>query len=1508
MKAKITISKVRRVLWKIFSGVFFYTISFLLVLMLLLQLRPIQTFLAQKVLAAISNKSNHEISIERVKISWLDRASLQEILIKDLQNDTLIYSENLTVNYAILDIVNGDYLSVEEISANDLRLKLVKPDTESKLNLSEFLNALKKDTVKKKSKPLLVDQIDLRNLKLSLRDKTKEPNEFKLDFANLNFTIPEFMVSELSLISDTISGNIIQMKGVENISNFEITDFNTKFSLSNQSLSVDDLNFNTPTSHISDSLEFFYNGFDDFGHFIDSVSFILHFSKSRISKEDMKIVLGTDKLKEDITIDGIMWGTVGDFNIEETRFGYGRSYFVGGVSCFGLPDFKKVFVLADLTDSHVLPSDLRPYIGDYADNLRQMGKIDFTGSFAGFLNDFVARGDFVTNQGSVHTDINLKIPDNPNNMSYDGNLEFKGLNVGTFFQNEIAQVVNLKAAIKGKGIKPENAEFDLKALVYNSGLKGYVYDTVAVDGKFAKNFFEGTFSVKDPNCSLDGIAQIDFRQIHEVLNVNMNIEQVNADKLQLTTRNISTQGKLKLEVRDLDIDDFTGKLAIDSGFIAIDDKQIELDSIRVSAVFEDSTRIIKMSFPGFSSTLEGEFKISNVIKDVPIMAVGYASKLKLMSDTITKENSGASYKLSFNAQIDDISPYLDSLRLPFALGGKTRIESTFRQSKNANISLYVVADTFMIGKNEFHEPVLEINGSNDLEASGILTNFIVESSRQVFPGMPDTKDLLLEGIWFGSNIDITTHINQPATASDVRIESNLTLYEDSLTLKMLPSDIKLLDDNWTFNPTNKIVVTQRHTTFSNLEIYDSSESVAIEGIYADSTETNIVISTEDLNMNKAGLFSEAEIGGFLNGNFKMFRQNRNEAFKFDGAFLLKNLIYDDLVVGDISGSSQWNPSDRSVYSKVEVERENVNAIEVEGYYYPARQNNQLDFDIKFDDADLNMGEPFLKDNFSDIEGVASGSLKLSGTILKPLVLGNFDISNGGLTVNYLNTHYLFSGKVKFDPNSIEFPNFHLIDRKGSDALVTGTIKHNSFKNFITDITIDAVNFEFLNTTSIDNSLYYGSAYGTGEIRVTGPLNDLNIKAAIKTEPDTRFFVPVSEGTSVGQEDYITFVNFSDTTEVVEEEEFKISGLTLEFDIEVTPDAYCELIFDIKTGDIIRGRGRGNLKLRLDTDGDFNMFGPLEITEGAYNFTVPNLLNKEFDVVPGSRITWYGDPYNATIDLDATYLQRASFEELDNPADRDQALLANKVPILVILKLEGGMLSPQIDFDLQLQNESDATNENIPALSRIRNDEQELKRQVISLLFLKRFSPRESFTLSGGGSVGNSVSEFLSSQVSYLVSQIDENLEVEVNLADLNNEAFNTFQLRFAYTFLNGRLKVSRGGDFGNQNDNNSNVLNDLVGDWSVEYSLTKDGRLRAKVFSNADQRIQVNENQQNQEIGISLRFVHSFNDITELLTMKRNEVLLRREDEQEEENPDEAEVDKKETLNESETNSEKGHH
>ncbi|MEP5611785.1 MAG: translocation/assembly module TamB domain-containing protein, partial [Cyclobacteriaceae bacterium] len=680
---------------------------------------------------------------------------------------------------------------------------------------------------------------------------------------------------------------------------------------------------------------------------------------------------------------------------------------------------------------------------------------------------------------------------------------------------------------------------------------------------------------------------------------------------------------------------------------------------------------------------------------------------------------------------------------------------------------------------------------------------------------------------------------------------------------------------------NLVTVYPDKVKVENLDIRNDLESIRLQGIYSRVDSSHLGIKIDKLKLQKANPFIKTEIGGLIDAELSIFKEALNEPYRFDGGFLVKEFVLNDFVVGDINGKAEWNSARKNIFSEVNVKRENFNSIDLSGYYYPFRENNQLNFEVAFEKADLRIAQPFLQEDVSGLVGFADGKMKIGGSLTAPETIGQCTISDGSLRVKYLNTTYSFGGTVAFDRNAVRLDNFGLLDRKGAQSFVTGKISHDFFNNLVTDLEIRASNFEFLNTDAADNSLYYGSANGSGTVNISGPLNDLLIKASIKTESGTRLFVPITEGGDHSQQDYIAFLDFSDTTKLADKGQYDFQGLTVDFDIEVTPDAYCELIFDIKTGDIIRGRGRGNIKLSVDRNGEFHMFGPLEITDGAYNFTVPGFINKEFTVVPGSQLTWFGDPYNGTIDLNAVYLQRADFIPLMNSTDDNTTgEFSGKVGINVILNLTGGMLSPLIDFDLQIADKIDETSTRQSKLAAIMNNEQELKRQVISLLFLRRFSPPTSFELSQSNAIGNSVSEFFSNQLSYLVSQLDENLEVEVDLASFDNDAYNTFQLRLAYTFLDGRLKVTRGGDFASdQSVESGGLLDDIVGDWSVEYTLTKDGRLRAKVFRSSNQQLSATQGEQNIETGVSLRFVHSFNEFRDFLSAGRKEALKRSENE-----------------------------
>jgi hypothetical protein len=124
-----------------------------------------------------------------------------------------------------------------------------------------------------------------------------------------------------------------------------------------------------------------------------------------------------------------------------------------------------------------------------------------------------------------------------------------------------------------------------------------------------------------------------------------------------------------------------------------------------------------------------------------------------------------------------------------------------------------------------------------------------------------------------------------------------------------------------------------------------------------------------------------------------------------------------------------------------------------------------------------------------------------------------------------------------------------------------------------------------------------------------------------------------------------------------------------------------------------------------------------------------------------------------------------------------------------------------------------------------------------------------------------------------MSQVDENLEIDVDVASMDQESFNTFQLRFAYTFLNGRLRVSGDGTFNNTSQNVANQPNPstVAGDWTVDYMLTADGKLRVKMYSRTNYNPILSSVNDMTTIttGFSLIYTQTFNEIRDLFRSSR---------------------------------------
>lgn len=1493
MKENTTLRNITAWMAKILFWISTSLAVLLVVILIGLQTPFVQNYLAKQLIDFVNKNTRETAKLSNIKIKWFDLIEIKGLELRDYANNRMIYADYLSVNYSLFDLINDGNIHIDEVYLRDAELGLVNYKDTLGINILEFvydLSALSAGSTDTTGASPKFEIVKIRLDEMSFWFDNKPSDSLpsgKFDYSHFKLDIPGGTFSNFLIWADTVRTDVKYFAARDSKTGLTVNELKCLFELNSRSMSFSNLDLKTPKSIIKDEAVFYYNSVSDLAEFTSKVDLYINLDDAIISKNDLSYFVDIPSKNFSSEISAVISGSIPRLSVEQVRMNLGKgSALVGDFDFMGLPNVNETFIDARIKHAAVDPLDIALFTTNNIEYIKRLGKIRFDGRFLGFVNDFVANGAFKTNIGRINSDINLKFPEGWEKAKYSGKLQMQRFNVGKLIgRPKDVGTINMFGKIDGSGLTQENAIFNLNADFTNSSFLGYRFHEIKAAGKFASEYFNGFLAVMDPNCEFSIEGNLDLNKSIEEIQLEAQIDYVDLFELHLMDEPLSFSTTISSNILDTNIDSIQGGIQLRDLNINWRERSLRLDSISAETSLADGLRKISVGLPDVRMSVQGNFGLNQVLNDFQMLQKDLEAyfNFKTLKKAYTSgiENK---YSIDFELEYDDITKYTKLLMgdvLYVSPSGK--IEGTYYQRKNATLSLFTEIDSINYDGVSFSENTLDINLSKDLDSMGIIAYAYLNSEKQKWKGDAPTQDLALEAVWFDRKINFNTQINQPANKSSANINGEMRLNNDQSVFRFLPSKVIAFGEQWFFNPYNKLTYSEKNILIDRMELYQSEQSISLKGVYSDSSKTNLNLAIANLDINTLQLLIPFDIGGHINANIDLTRENYENPYLLGSYIDIKKLAVDDFEIGDVQGSSEWNQVLDGLGINLTVQREAVKTVDINGFYFPGDEH-ALDINAVFDQASLKLLEPFFVGLFSNIKGNASGKVHLSGSPSFPVLTGSSSVTNGNIKFDYLGTEYAFDGKISFDNGAINFDRLNLKDREQDGAILTGKISHSGFRDFGIDLKVICQHFLLLNTNMTENELYYGSANATGEISVSGPLTDLVIKAKAKTEKGTRIYIPLSESSEVTRKDYITFINLNDTSSAVDVEELvrkSISGIKLDFEIDVTPDAYVELIFDIKAGDIIRGRGNGNLKMILDTSGDFELFGDLTITEGAYNFTIPTFgINKEFKVVPGSTIAWYGDPYAGVLNLEATYRQIASFDSYDGSDNKQN------YPFSVLLKLKGNMLSPDIKFQIKLDdNQSSALSSISYELDQMNNnDEQQLNKQVFSLLILRRFSPKDSYLAGNMTDVRGSISEFLTNQLSYFVSQMDENLEVDVDLTSLNDEAFNTLQLRLSYTFLDGRLRVSGAGAVtSNSNNTTNNSYNDYVGDWTIQYLLTPDGHLRVKAFSQTDQIA----NQQQRETGVSFQYIKSFDDFKELLTKTREEAILnKREEVQPEEEED----------------------
>lgn len=1489
----------------------------ILIILGLLQISAVQTYLAGHATRYLTELTGFETVVEKVSIHWLDRAVLKKVIIKDRLKNTMIAVDELEVNYSLIGFIQRKDIILDQVGLAGANVNLINNGKNSKLNIEEWIASFgsgnKKDTTKSNSK-FIIREAYLQDTHFSYQDIHAD-SLAKKDFDYFHFQLDSLNaeISDFTAKNDTIELRINECSALNPVIDFPIRAFRTHFLYCMKSMNFKNLYANIGNSILKDSLVFNFNQPTDFANFNEKVRIHAKLKESRITYRDLALFApALSQWNDKIIISGNLSGTITNLKIKKLDLKFGQNSRLNGeIAMKGLPNIDETFIDYDLDNSQIAMSDLQQYLAeDQYNRVAKLGLVKFSSELQGFYYDFVADGDFSSNLGRIDAEnVHLSLGENTNR--YEGNILTQDFDIGALLlMPTILQKIDMKGIVKGKGFTPQTAEIDIDASIDRFGIYGYDYKKIDIDAKLSKSLFAGNVTVQDSNFAFNADANINLKD--STIKLEGQIKKALLNKVNLTTKPVSLKTNIVLNIKGLDLDKIDGTANINHFDLVMNGKRLDLDYFLLAdKLISPTRRRISLVSSLVNFTADGDFNLGTSIghisgligeyllhfeRDSKKNTAYYSQKFGI--NLITKQQSKKSrlkelvpvptfsqkpYQIDYEFNLKNVNPIFEFVGISAKIGQDTKLKGFFKYGEESGLTLAGKIDTLIYENNELYFNQLDFNTFKRQDSTGVRGDFNFYSYRDFVLNdknemIIDLDSLRLQAQLKDFRLGYKTFVHQSETSNSVDLKGYLDfLPNQTYLIGIEPSKFHLVNELWQNPQNSEIRIQGKEINFQNINLSNGEDYVSIDGNISEDENKKLTVSIKDLELDVLSEVAGFKLGGELNGFVTLQSLYNSDKLKIENEIDIKDISINNFLIGNILNTGVWNNIKKSMLINASIERSGIKTLICTGTYTPENKKSPLDLKAELADIEFRILEPFLSGIASDFGGTAKGELHITGTPALPIVEGSAFIRRGKFKINYLGASYTFSDRVYLEKNRIYFKRFRIRDDLRSLGILEGSIYHKGFQDISLDLKGNFKNFKLLDTKPTDESLYYGTAIGTGKLAIWGVGANLNINVDVKSEKGTKMYLAFDGYSTVEQKDFINYVEFSpkrkkDSTQLIfkpSHPKIDLSRLMIDLDVEITPDAYAEIILDRKTGDIIRGNAKGKVSMEYDSKADFEMFGSVEIVKGSYNFTFQNLFNKEFGIAAGSTINWNGDPLKGMMNIKATYLQRASLAPIlpldDNTNDSRE--VKRRYPVQVDLLLKGELFSPEIKFDINVFDypntiiaggQSISLANNVAAFkTRLANDEAELNRQVFSLILLRKLSPPNAFAGLGQSAAG-SVSELLTNQLSYWMSQVDENLEVDIDLNGLDANALNTFQLRLSYSFLNGRVRVTRDGSFTNmQNQANASSV---IGDWTIEYLVTKDGKLRMKMYRrNFSNVFDATLGTTSATTGASIMYVRSFN-------------------------------------------------
>ncbi|HSF52163.1 MAG TPA: translocation/assembly module TamB domain-containing protein, partial [Algoriphagus sp.] len=1062
--------------------------------------------------------------------------------------------------------------------------------------------------------------------------------------------------------------------------------------------------------------------------------------------------------------------------------------------------------------------------------------INLSANASGKLDDVLAKLDLKTDLGNILLNGSYQ---NNETLAFYADLEVDQLQLGGILDNPGLDTVSFQLSANGSGTNLNDLNAELTSSFERLRINGNDYSGLELEGQLDNGKGDVHMWLEDEFLNFDLLTNLELDSNQSVIDLNLDLKGI--DLYELGFAGESTRAKLQLQANFVgNPSNFDLTTSLKDAVVVYDQRTYPVGALDLNArIREDSTSVSIQSL-----ILNGSLQ-SNTSPDSLITAVTQHFKQhldELDSIGVASGNITMLLDLTINQ-----APILNQVLLQgLEQLDSARIKMDFSQPEDRLIAS-VDFPYVKYGDTEVDSLGIRINSNNenlDL-AFGFLA---LNSSPLAMDRTYFTGELQQSRLYFDFN-------SFTGEEKSFHIASDFGYSGDTLSIHVSPENLLVSSREWNITENNLIQIADQFVNLEDFRFFNENEELSIRDDLSDITEEHLAIEFNNFNLETfTSLLNPEELiaAGFVNG--RLVLEN-----PFGAPGILGELKVDSLKVLETPlGNLSLNATSETFrdYILAMSLKDGGMDLDLDGNFQANEAGGTFDVELNLNQIDMEVIAGLSRGELREGSGNISGLIEASGTTLDPQYSGEITFYQAAFIVSQLNANYLLANEtINLDNDGVYFNNFTIQDENKNSFQIDGSVLTESFINPSFDLTLTANNFSVVNSTREDNDLFYGKGILDADVTVTGDLTLPKVVANLTVKEDTELtiIIPESQLDLVERDGVVVFVNREDPYDILTRQADETASAFVGYDIrailQTDPEATFRIVVDERSGDNLLVAGQADLNLEINPNGRITLSGNYEIQSGHYEMSLYNLVSRKFSIGEGSRITWNGEPMDATLGITAIYEIKTSSSELmssqltsSSGGSLNQYL--QELPFLVYLNVNGELLRPEISFRLDMpEAQRGALGGNVYSrVLQVNEQEDELNKQVFSLLVLNRFFPSTGSDGSGGGTEAiarSSASQVLSGQLNALSSNLLGKSGVEL---DFDLDSFTDYQgetpeertqlnVSASKQMFDDRLVVQVGSQFDVEGgSSNSQQSNAILGNVSVEYLLTENRRWRLRGF------------------------------------------------------------------------------